>query len=360
MAYELQRRLAQGGREGAHVLLGLVPDLGLTKASGRFVSQVSLQANPNRGEFVRNLIEDLCTNGIRGLTPEGEFRVAAEVVSKLVASDVSEDRVQARAWDLIEELLLASDFTSQGNFEAWIAASAKYRRGDVRALVRSNPDVAFAIVALPKEKSGLTDRGAADVLEALVGEFSDEAEVRGRINAAIKTKRQVELMQARGDLPSSAADVISPEVVISAIFEDLANEEWYEKLFTLRAWAMKLKDRADWQEILETEVDEGWTVFDHLVAAVFLCASGDENSFDGVPEIEPDRYDEVGLDRAVAEERLREMAHMRRLPRIKASELTKIRLRLAEKRKALEQAPRTLAEQTAAAADAVVEDDELF
>ncbi len=231
-------------------------------------------------------------------------------------------------------------------------------REQVSALVLADPRSAFAIVAQPKEVTGLTPRGAADVLDGLVGVFTDPEEARRRMDEAITPERQAEILQARGDLPSSAADVADPDVLLMTIMRDTADgfDDEAFWMFWLRAWALKLKDRFDWPEILEMEIDDDRTVRDFILAAVYIDAGLDDD--ESIDDISPDLFLEVGIDSDEGARRLQELEEDGRLPVMNDTDLERVRRRMAERRLEFERAVRTLTEQAADAAAAAAEEDE--
>jgi hypothetical protein len=65
-------------------------------------------------------------------------------------------------------------------------------------------------------------------------------------------------MRAQGaDVPSAIAMIADPEVVFAAMMDDVFHESDDEDVshFLLLSWASKLKDREDWQEMLEAEIE---------------------------------------------------------------------------------------------------------
>jgi hypothetical protein len=75
---------------------------------------------------------------------------------------------------------------------------------------------------------------------------------------------RAELMAERGDLPSVAAYVASAKDVIAAIMADFLDPEAepgsVDVAVTLRSWAMKLKDRSDWKQILDAKIFGSHTI----------------------------------------------------------------------------------------------------
>jgi len=228
-------------------------------------------------------------------------------------------------------------------------------RNAVRKIIKEDPVFALEVVMRPSGTTGLTLRGVAEVLDAVVGQIEDPVVAREVIDATINRNRQVEILRARGDLPSSAADVVDQTVILSTIITDIHNEENFEQMFWLRAWAHKLKDREDWDEILEMEVGNT-TIKGLLVIAITL--EGKLGANWSIEDITGDAFDEVGIDFAEGFDLLNEMIENQTLPEVTAIELERIKRNMAEKSEAAEKAPLTVAEEVAAVTAATVEDDE--
>lgn len=366
--------LGQDTRAAGRALLGLVPDHDMR---ARYTSRVQFEACAGHDEYVSLLLEDLLENGFK-LIVEARGRLHTDILESTLKADVAQQDVEDHVWREIVARLTASDFVNRNAYEEWVRSEASRDRSGLRALVRANPKAALTVLNKPGSETGLSDRGAADVLDAVVGEFGDPDEVRGEIEASVRPQRQVELLRARGDLPSSAADVVDPSVVLTAVFDEVQEAASYvgslddgviddrvEQQLTLRSWAVKLRDRDDWDEVLEMEVGS-WTVFHHLLVAIFLeqrhniVRKTDSGArYLALEEIPADLFDQVGIDPAEAVEVLQEMLDDGQMPDIDDVDVQAIRLAMGEKRKVLDAAPRTLADSEAEAAEEAADAAEL-
>lgn len=249
-------------------------------------------------------------------------------------------------------------------------------RDEIRALVLTNPITALERLRHPGE-SGLTRMGEANVLDEVVGTFSDPAAARRVLDANLTRERQVELIATRGDLPSSAALVVDQNVVFEALLRELTEEigEYRSALedaieddipveptrvesFVIRAWALKYRDRDDWAELLLRSVG-GLTVREHLVIAIWNDAGcpqvfdeppvshgeederHDDEEDDGAPHarLTDDQFDAVGLDPEEARETLALLIAQGRATQLSRDEVDDAKLGIAERRRERETAP---------------------
>lgn len=178
----------------------------------------------------------------------------------------------------------------------------------IRALVRTSPVSALELLRRPGESS-LTRMGEANLLDEVVGRYEDPAVAREVIDNHLTRERQIELIAARGDLPSSAALVVDQDVVFEALLRELADDlgeehpnpveadlengvvTRHEQVdpFVIRAWAFKYHERHDWPELLLRLVGE-FTVREHLVIAIWNDA-GCPEVFDEPPATADDDYE---------------------------------------------------------------------
>ena len=226
---------------------------------------------------------------------------------------------------------------------------ARARRRAAMDVVRARPELGLAVLQSPKEITGLNDSGAAKILDELVGFYEDPDEARELLDNNIQPDRQVELLQARGDLPAAAADTVRPDVVLAAIFTDIEDGR-LESMLVLMSWAMKLKDRDDWEDILRMEVGE-LTVFDWLVGAVALHAKQ-------VDSVTADMWVEVGVDPDEGHEAFEELDAAGVVLDIDPEDLEEVKVRLGELRREAEAEP-ILADKAASAVEDLAEADEL-
>lgn len=173
------------------------------------------------------------------------------------------------------------------------------RNGDrpedrMRALAKKDPAGALALVSA---NSGIALRKRADLADEFIGEIGDDTKANEFITAHLTEADQAELLIARQDLPAALVLVVNAKIVIDAIRRDIGalelTEAWYAIAFLLRSWALKLKDRTDWEDLLEEEILDGTPLRNHLLLAAALEigffdleASAKESDPDADPEDE--------------------------------------------------------------------------
>ena len=102
----------------------------------------------------------------------------------------------------------------------------------------------------------------------------------------------------------------------------------------LRSWALKLRDREDYDDFLSKEVGRR-TVREHLLIAIWHQAECPEK----LGEISPDLYDQFGIDPAEGRETLAGVLDADDPPAFTRDEFESARLELARRRERLEAAP---------------------
>lgn len=254
---------------------------------------------------------------------------------------------------------------------------------EFRALMRQNP--VAAIQCLESGGAGLTAKGNADALDEVIGAIGDDTRATQLIADHMTSGRLVELMAAQGELGSAVILVADPNLVIQAIMEDIGSGavgDDANSLYCLRAWALKLKDRKDWDEILEHEILDR-PLFDWLVWASWLWLGCPDLVFFRTNEdrdmegkiIEPDEdeeeeeesnapvgdsvvyrqllalFEEVGLDCTEAENRLRKLHDSDELKSFGEEELLEARLAYSIRREERANAPKVEAEEVAEGLD---------
>jgi len=188
-------------------------------------------------------------------------------------------------------------------FRAAVSGSPETKSTALAIIMRS-PERALALLQFSDEL-GLTPRGASDALDEVVGVIPDPAEARRLMESHLTYDRAEELLRGRGDLPSTAAMLVGKETIVRVIAADIDGTEGEaEKMFRIFVWAEKLKDRDDWDEILEERIGEQ-TIRWHLIMFIWNRAgcpnegAEDEGAEEGDPlsdEVGFGEYADVGLD----------------------------------------------------------------
>lgn len=152
---------------------------------------------------------------------------------------------------------------------------------------------------------GLTLKGQADVVDLTLGCVTNE-EATEMLRNHLTPDRVTELLRARGDLPSIAANVADVEMLQAVLVEELTkhkddkDEVQYSAGFQAFYWAMKLVDHPEYEKLLQTDL-VGGTFVEFVVMGAYLMV------FDSIPEsretdsdntghFEVDRNDDNGND----------------------------------------------------------------
>ncbi len=223
-------------------------------------------------------------------------------------------------------------------------------------IVRANP--VAVIQHIQDHNVGLTLKGNADALDEVIGAIGDDARATELITSHMTQERLVELLAAQGELGSAAILLVEQKLLIRALAENLDKNDDAINLYFLKAWALKLKDRGDWGEILELEISNR-TLFDWLVWACWVetgqpdvevrPSDGDDEPSDEEPESPDEDVDQqrllsvfhsVGLDPHEAEERLRRLEELDELRHFNGEELAEARMAYTESRAARADAPK--------------------
>ena len=171
---------------------------------------------------------------------------------------------------------------------------AKY----TRAMIRSNPAGVLEVLAT----KNMSLWQSANLLDEIVGEVPNPAVAQQLIADHLSDGYTEELLAIRGDLPSSAAEVVDPYRLIGAMMLDIGIGELDvpARCLVFMVWSLKAKDRSDWGEILEMEI-EGLTVMDLILLAI-------RSEFS---ELTADVFETHGIDCNDGRERLRELRRER-------------------------------------------------
>lgn len=247
-------------------------------------------------------------------------------------------------------------------------ARGKTNPKEFRALMRQNP--VAALQCLESGAIGLTAKGKADALDEVIGAIGDDTRAAQLVADHMTPSRLVELMVAQRELGSAIILVAGQDLVIQAMMEDIESEiisDDANSLYCLRAWALKLKDRKDWDEILEREISDR-PLFDWLVWASWLDVGCPDLVLFHTKEEEDEEiddeeeapvgdsvvyqrllasFDTVGLDCTEAENRLRKLYSLNELKSFGEEKLLEARLAFAATREELANAPKVEAEEVA-------------
>jgi len=196
-----------------------------------------------------------------------------------------------------------------------------------------DPSTALALLDQGRREGSLTITNQVLVIEAVLGRIADASKARQLLENTTSTEAQVEMVSTLGDLPSVLGELVD----ISVIQEALENEDENYLL----AWAERYKDRPDWEEILEMDVGDH-SLRDLLIAQVAIefgtpiGNSFNHEDFDDVDFYpEGNRWVDVGLDPAEANERLLELLRLGSLPSVDRQAMADAKATAARKRAAL-------------------------
>jgi hypothetical protein len=205
---------------------------------------------------------------------------------------------------------------------------------------------------------GLSPKGSADVLEVVLGDFEDPVEAQTFMNDHLTVERQAELLQGRGDLPAIASEIASMEAILQAIHDEVrisakAEKETddqlvdpesemdgesfavgYDVMLTLRLWAHKLKDRADYGEFL-SEVVGVLTIHQLLLLAQWHESSCPQD----VMDVPYGMFDELGLDPLESQQELESLLGSNMVPNFDPEVVAESRIAHATRVKANEDQP---------------------
>jgi len=263
---------------------------------------------------------------------------------------------------------LADDKTASDVFKD-LLRQKKDARAAALDVIKANPSSALAALQRGDSVLGLSPKGSADVLDDVLGLFANPLEARQLMNDHLTPERQVELIQARGDLPAVVTDIADMQLIVDAIREEIgatkssayitegasapAEEEeedddedeegaksgnlittdsGYVPYLIIRSWAMKLKDRADYTQFLDEEFGKHpmrrW-----LTIAVWYeshCPTGeDEDTLLA-------EFDQFGLDPAEALAELKLMIEDHVIPHLDVGEVEESRIEFSQRRKNIE------------------------
>ena len=238
---------------------------------------------------------------------------------------------------------------------------------EIKKAVQANPEHALMVLA-SSNACGLSLRGRSQALDAVIGLIGDDEASIEMVRGQFTASALAALMCAQGaDVPSAIAMIADPEVVFAAMMDDVFHESDEGNLshFLLLSWASKLKDREDWQEMLETEIEGTHrTLREMLITAIVIVHDlfeRDEDEEDDRDEGQPDLDDDDCLsaeaveifDRYGVEVDSFEEIKDYQVERTDADELHDLRRRFTLRMAKIRSAPLTEAREAAAATSGV-------
>lgn len=171
----------------------------------------------------------------------------------------------------------------------------------IRSLAKANPGGALALVG---GNSALAPSKRANLVDDFIGEIGNDEEAARLITEHVTEADRAELLVARSDLPAALVYVEDQKVIFDAIRRDIADVEsvdaQYAVALVLRFWALKLKDRADWQEMLQETILDYVPFGDYLILAAAIAVGlfdleetgGDDESETRLDEDEPSEMED--------------------------------------------------------------------
>lgn len=262
-------------------------------------------------------------------------------------------------------------------------------------LVAERPDA--ALMALQNVQTELTPQGAAKILEEVVAVIPNTAAAVKHLNDHLSTARQVELLAARSDLDSGAAEIMDIAVILQAVHKDFGDSAKIQEedesvtedgdgenvmdrsnlvraAYVARSWARKLRHRADYQTILDAHMVEGFTFRECLLIVLANETLNDsllrdeespeepdlpmdQSMFGGLADeerlVSDEAFEAVGLDADQAMGQLRDLLESKRLVRFRTTEIEAAQAEREETRQAQLATAEAARDTAAAAADKV-------
>ncbi|HAU66371.1 MAG: hypothetical protein UT30_C0001G0045 [Candidatus Uhrbacteria bacterium GW2011_GWF2_39_13] len=201
---------------------------------------------------------------------------------------------------------------------------------DVKDRVRNDPGMALTALGSLHGEKRLSVSVQARVLEEIVSLVSDPAQVRQLLSTHLTDEATAEMIAVMGDRPSVAAQIVDIQTVLAALEMDVGMNDatsGLEASLLLRAWALNLKDRPDWEQELDLPLGSS-TLRVLLVAAIFDEYGGEAS------DITPDVWLEVGLNPDEAQELLTRLIEQDELPEFSELSIAAARKQLRERTKA--------------------------
>lgn len=202
-----------------------------------------------------------------------------------------------------------------------------------RLSLRNDPLSLMESIASVHSRGDLPVPVLARALDETLSFISDAEEAREMLNDHFSPEVQAEFTASHSDLFSCVIQIADPEVVLSALEFDVGSMKYASTSgititvgLLLRAWAANLKERDDWDEILEMEI-ANTSLRRLLVASVH---------FDADESVTDDVWVQVGLDPHQADEIFSEMLEEGTLPKYSDLDVAKAQRRLRELRQTFE------------------------
>ena len=200
---------------------------------------------------------------------------------------------------------------------------------NIRLAVQADMPAALNVIKKDSDQTGLSMMVAGRALEQLISLGDGDKIAWDLIEDRLSEVRIIELLMVFGDLDSSLSMIADQDMLFQAmvdevfsplsmltdqdkLLQDMADEAPLPRIdiicyFRLLSWARKLKDREDWEEMLERTVPMTHETLDHEIhRAIFhLYANRDWTFPDYHDEdrvgtlsfsIPPDLYEECGVE----------------------------------------------------------------
>lgn len=161
----------------------------------------------------------------------------------------------------------------------------------IREAVKQNPGTALAVIDKEQSKTGLSPMMAARAIDQVIGLGASDEETTERIKDKVRGARIIELLESFGDLDSSLALIAGQDLVFDAMVGNSFDvEDSGLVYFRLLGWARKLKEREDWEEMLDRKVGATHETLEYEILRAIFCLHADRGS------LVSDRYDDEEVD----------------------------------------------------------------
>lgn len=227
-----------------------------------------------------------------------------------------------------------------------------------RLVVRENPGAALAALQQGEEKLGLSQPAAARALDEVLETFHDLGRAREMMDANLMIERQVELIEAGGDLERSAAMIAGHDALHITLLNTLLNSTAFratlatnvsenpddddnddaeeddpeqialevtldtnlDRCVSVFRVARKLTENPCFTELLEADLG-GLTLRQILMLAVWDTSDRPSNAEDVMASL----MNEVGLDRDVCMDDLKQLIASQRILELNFEDAERIR-----------------------------------
>jgi hypothetical protein len=212
------------------------------------------------------------------------------------------------------------------------------KKREAIAILTQNPGNALALLGLGNDELELTPRGASDVFDEILGAVKNAEEARELMRMHLTPDRLAELVAGRGDLSSVAALVADIDTLVAAISADMVStKDETEAVFCAMAWAVKLIDRDDYEEIIDRNIQDH-SIRWYLIMAVWndACCPEEEEEIEGITE---DSFIDLGLDPHDSRRALYQFLVNRETTKIEQNEWMEVGVRVSKVRAMLAEGP---------------------